>query len=301
VYLVYSYGISEYYRQLRDVAGVWILIALCCMTLSNILGSAQWNLILRDLDIRLPFRRTLAFYYTGLFFNNFLLSFVGGDLMRVYDISRSSGRNSDAISTVFLDRLVGLFTMTLFACAALFYTLNLLKSNFLVIIIVTLLGVISFLLFFLYSKPFAKKFELFGRYLLPERFHGRIREIYNALHYCSTHPVLLGKLFLLSLFVQSLRILVHYCTSRSLGVDAGLAYFFLFIPIIVVLITLPVSIGGIGVRESSGAMLFAYVGVAATATVLFEGMAYIVAILCSLPGILTFIFRKHELLEKENP
>jgi len=293
-YLICKYG-AEFVQLFSKVDGLWIAGALGFMTLSNVLGTLQWNLILKNLDIHLPFKRAFAFYYSGLFFNNFLLSFIGGDVVRIYDITKTSGRNSEAITTVFLDRLIGLFMMTLFAAVAMLYTIGLIQSNVIVILIALIFIVVSFVLVFLFSKPFAKKFESFGKSILPKRFHGRIREIYNSLNYYGNHPVLIGRLIILSFMVQSARICVHYCTSRSLGVTAGIEYFFLFIPIITVIITFPISIGGIGVRESTAAMLFQYAGVSAATAVMFEGLAYGVAILCSIPGGIMFIFRKHEL------
>ncbi|MFC1557440.1 lysylphosphatidylglycerol synthase transmembrane domain-containing protein [candidate division KSB1 bacterium] len=293
-YLVYRHGFSELF-SLDDLKEGWILTALLFSTLSFLLGSLQWNMILRNLDIHLPFKKTLSFYYTGQFFNPFLLGFIGGDVVRVYDIAKTSGKNSEAISTVFLDRLIGLFILTLFAAVAAVYTAGLLESNFLMILIILILVAVCFILVFLYSKPFAKKFESTGKKILPKRFHGRIREIYNSLNYYGSHPRLLGKLFLISIFVQSARILVHYCTARSVGVSVGLEYFFLFIPIIALLITLPISIGGIGIRESSGALLFRYIGVAEPKTVVFELLAFAVQVVCSLPGGVAFIFRKHEI------
>jgi len=293
-YLIFKHGSSELYLQFKGIAGEWLALALGCMLISNVLGAVQWTLILKNLDIHLPFRSALSFYFTGLFFNNFMLGFIGGDFVRIYDIAKTSGKNSEAISTVFLDRLIGLFTLTLFAVIAAFFTLELIRSNFLIVLTVSVLSIICFVLVFLYSKPFAKKFETFGRKVLPDRFHKKIREIYNSLNYYGAHPRLLRKLFLISVCVQTLRIFVHYCTARSVDVAIGLEFFFIFIPVIALLVTIPVTVGGIGLRESSGAMLFQYAGVPGPTTVVFEIMAFTVAIICSLPGGIAFIFRKHE-------
>lgn len=297
-FLIYQYGSGELANQLAEVDPLWIVLAIIILSVSFVLGAIQWNIILRNLNIIIPLRRALAFYYTGLFFNNFLLSFIGGDVVRIYDIAKTSGKNSEAISTVFLDRLIGLFTMTLFAALAVTFTFGLIRSNFLIFLTVSILSVICFVLMFLYSKPFAKKFESFGRAILPARFHEKVRSIYNSLNYYGSNPGLLAKLFSISVVVQLARILVHYCAARSIGVDIGIEYFFIFIPIIALLITLPITIGGIGLRESLGVMLFGYAGVSGASAVVFEGLAFIVAVISSLPGGITFIFRKHELKEE---
>lgn len=296
-YLIEKHG-DELYQQVSNIDIYWIAVALICMTASNLLGSIQWNLILRNIDISLPLKRTLAFYYTGLFFNNFLLSFVGGDVMRIYDISKSSERKSEAVSTVLLDRLIGLVTLCLFAVAATLYTVGSLSSKYLAVIVLSIFLLISLTVFFFYSKSFAKKFEAVGRRILPEKIVVKIGEIYNAINYYRGRIFLLIWPIVISVFVQSLRIIVHYFTAKALGFDVEVVYFFLIIPIIALVITLPVSIGGIGLREYFGALLFPFAGISSATGVIVETLAYIVNIICSLPGAISFVFRKHEMKER---
>jgi len=294
-YLLNKYEVSTIYQTFLQVQGKWIVFALGAMILSNVLGTLQWNLILKYLDIHLPFRRVIAFYFTGLFFNNFLLSFIGGDLVRVYDIKKSTGKNSAAISTVLLDRLIGFLTLISLAFLGLFYVFSKLDSKIVLFSIPIIFAFLIFILLFLFHKPFAKIFEPIGITLTPKRVHKSLREIYNSIHYYGSHPSLLGKLFIIALFLQSARIFAHFCLSRSIGVSANIAFFFLFIPIITFLISFPITVGGIGVREWSASELFRFASVSGVDAVLFEGLAYIVAIVCSLPGGIAFVFRKHEL------
>lgn len=299
-YLLFiRYDASTIYHTFIDVQGKWVFLALGCMLLSNICGTLQWNLILKNLGIYLPMRRVAAFYFTGLFFNNFLLSFVGGDFVRIYDVTKSSGKNSAAISTVLLDRLIGFVTLSSLAFLGFFYTLRKLDSTALLFAIPGVFVVLVFVLLFLFHKPFAKKFETFGLKVTPKRFQNNIREIYNSINYCGNHPKLLSKLFIIALVVQSVRVCAHFTLARSIGVSANIFYFFLFIPVITILISLPVTVGGIGVREWSASVLFSrFTSISGEEAVLFEFLAYIVAILCSLPGGIAFVFRKHELQQK---
>ncbi|MCP4725764.1 MAG: flippase-like domain-containing protein [bacterium] len=293
-FIVSKYGVSTFVTLFRDVEYSWILFGILLMSLSNVLGAFQWSIILRNLEVDLPFRKALGFFYTGLFFNNFLLSFIGGDALRIYDISKSSGKNSHAVSTVFLDRFIGLLTLTVFAVIAAVLSMGMVDLSNVLLIIAGIFAVILFVLFFLYSKPFAKKFESFGKKIIPKRFHSLISDIYNSYSYYRTHPVLISKILIISVFVQSLRIIVHYFMARSIGVEISLVYFFLFIPVITIIILLPIVPGGIGLREFSAVALFQFVGVAGEKAAVFENMAFVVAIICSLPGIFTFILKRHE-------
>ena len=298
-YLLFiKYEAAAVYHTFTEVQKEWVFLALGSMLFSNICGTFQWNLILKYLDIHLPLRRAAAFYFTGLFFNNFLISFVGGDVVRIYDVTRSSGKNSAAISTVLLDRLIGFIVLISLAFFGFLYTLGKLDSTVLLFSIPGIFVILIFVLLFLFNKPFAKKFETFGLKITPERFHSHIRKIYNSINYYGNNPKLLRKLFVIALLVQSARVFAHFALARSIGVSVNIFYFFLFIPVITLLISLPITIGGIGVREWSASELFRFASVAGEEAVLFEFLAYIVAITCSLPGGIAFVFRKHELQQK---
>jgi uncharacterized membrane protein YbhN (UPF0104 family) len=93
------------------VAGAVILFLV-----SNILGSFQWNLLLRSAAIELPTMKVLRAYFVALFFNNFFIGGVGGDVLRAIDVSRNanngkSGRTESGVATIVMDRFLGLFTM----------------------------------------------------------------------------------------------------------------------------------------------------------------------------------------------
>ena len=85
-----------------------LALALGVMLASNILGSFQWNRLLRAVGIDIPFWKVCAYYHVGLFFNNFLPANVGGDFARVLDASRGGASSrAQAFSTVLMDRMVG--------------------------------------------------------------------------------------------------------------------------------------------------------------------------------------------------
>jgi uncharacterized protein (TIRG00374 family) len=292
-FLFNRYDAGTIYRTFIQFESAWVLAALVLMIVSNIFGTFQWNTILKRLSINLPLRRVFAYYFTGLFFNNFLLSFIGGDIFRVYDIRKTSGSNTAAISTVLMDRFIGFLTLVTIGVAGIFYLSGRLDSMFMLWVFPVIFITMLFVVLILFNKSLAKRFEAIGMKITPKRSQVAIREIYNSLNYFGKRPIQLLKIFLLALCVQAARVGTHYCLARSIGVSINLAFFFLFIPVITLVIALPVSFGGIGMREWSATELFRFAGVEGEDAVLFEGMAYIVAILCSLPGGLAFVFKKH--------
>ncbi len=276
----------------------WILAAMIVFSASNFLGSFQWFLLLKARGINLPFLKVLSFYYVGLFFNNFLLSYIGGDAVRIYDIRKLSGDSSKAISTVVFDRFIGFVLLTSFALFGALFWHDMLQSQ--TVLLSILLIFASWLLFFLilFNERFARKVGNLLTYFLPEKINVRLKGIYTNLNSFKDSKRTLIYIFFISLCIQFLRIFVHYLAALSIGLYGQLKYFFIFIPIIALLVSLPISIGGIGIRESSGAVLFSKVpNFLPEMVVAMEFIAFLVGLVSALPGGLLFMLRKEKLKE----
>jgi uncharacterized membrane protein YbhN (UPF0104 family) len=148
-----------------------------------------------------------------------------------------------------------------------------------------------FLLSFFFSKRFAKLFTWVVRPFIPAKMQIKMREVYRKIHAFGRQPSLLIRTVLISLLVQSARIMTHYLVALSFGIKVSPVYYFLFIPIIAIMATLPISIGGIGLREQTGVVLFTLVGMTAVQAVAVEFASYLVAIGTSIPGGFLFAAR----------
>lgn len=286
-------GFEEIKQSLTDTEWTWFVGAALLFTLSYLLGSLQWWRLLRAENVILPYTKTLGFYFVGLFFNNFLVSQLGGDLFRMLDIRKSTENSAAAVSTVFLDRVFGLLIMSGMAIVATpfyFARQNIDERYSLFLIVLAFCWVL--LLLFLFSKRVARPIAWLCEKTIPARLCFKAREIYQNIHSFGRNRPVLIQVLLISVFVQSARILTHYLLCRSLGVNLSPVYFFLFIPVIAIVASLPVSIGGLGIREQSAVILFGSVGMAAQDATVMEFLAYLIAICTSLPGGLLFVARR---------
>ncbi len=91
--------------------------------------------------------------------------------------------------------------------------------------------------------------------------------------------------------VQVCRIAVYYSTSLALGQDVSFLHFLVFIPLIAIVAAVPISFGGIGVREQMGALLFGQVGVEPATALAMMFLGYLAGILASLFGGIVFVLR----------
>lgn len=292
-FLLNRIGIENIGRTIARANAAWLLGGVLLFAASHILGSAQWQMLLYAEGIFIPYRKCLSIYFVGSFFNNFLVGHIGGDVFRIYDVRRISKRGTAAVSAVFLDRFVGLLTMSGIAVASIPFAFSgKAFGSFLWICFAVLISGWCFSLLFLFRKPFARRFAWIIPFLLPRRIETKAREVYNRVHRFGEEKALLCRVVLLSTVVQAARIFTHYLLARALGIGIGPAVYFLVIPIVAMAASLPISLGGIGLREQTGALLLGAAGVAAAQAVSVEFLAYLTAIFTSLPGGAVFVLRK---------
>lgn len=298
VFLFVKLGSREIIAQLTTINYWWLVWGIFAFSFSNLLGSLQWFLLMKTQGMKLSLAKVISYYYVGLFFNNFLVGYVGGDAIRIYDISKASGNSSHAISTVFLDRLIGFVMLTTLALVAGIAWRNIFQSKTIifVIIIIFICWIISFVV--LFNERFARKIGWIFRFIVPSKVNNKIREVYSSINSFKHAKKTVSVVLLISFVTQVLRIVVHFFAALSVGVHAHLKYFFIFIPVIALLSSLPISIGGIGIRESSGVALFAQIdSLQPEAIVAMEFLAYLIGLVSTLPGGLIFMLRKEKFIK----
>ncbi len=290
--LLSKLGVRQIASQLAFANLWWIAWATLLFVISNLLGSVQWFCLLKNQGIAIPLRSVIAYYHVGLFFNNFLIGYVGGDAIRIFDIARVSGNSSIAISTVLMDRLIGFVMLTSLALVAGLVWHSIFQSDTILLVLGLILCCWIFSFVVLFHERFARRISWIFRLILPVRLKNKMKQVYISINSFKHERKILVQVLLISIAVQSLRIMVHYYAALAVGVHAHIKYFFIFVPAIALLSSLPISIGGIGIRETSGVALFSQINsIPAEAIVAMEFLSYLIGLLATVPGGLIFMFR----------
>jgi hypothetical protein len=294
-FTVYNLDWPSLYRLWLGMDTGWIVLAAVLMSASYFAGAYQWSRILLISQFHIPYMRVLEYYYVGLFFNNFLISGMGGDFLRVYDIhqhSENKDRLSPALATVFFDRFVGFITLVFLATLTGFLEIGHGTSVRMVMLIVILLLCWVILMIALFYKPVADwTLKPVGK-LLPEKMYSRLQHLYYEVNRFGSAKKEVTGIFLISLAVQTQRILAIWAIGRALGDTSNIIYYIIFVPLIAVVASLPISIGGTGPREQTTVILFRRIGVSQEIAFSIGLLAYIVSMATTLPGALVFIIRK---------
>ncbi len=302
--LVHRLGAGALLEAARSARLGWLAVAAGVMLVSNVLGACQWHRLLKLGGVHLSLARAVEYALVGVYFNNFLPSTIGGDLTRVVDASRATGQRATIVAATLMDRTLGLVMLAGLAVAGLGVAaergLALAPGPALHLAVVAVALGALVLLAALVNDALARRLARLAQFLpaaverAAEQGLGALAAYQNA-----TGSVL--ALLAVSAVIQCLRILTHACVARALDIELDLVYFFLFVPVLAILVMLPISINGIGVRESMGALLFGTAGVAAPAASAMQFLAYLVAVVASLVGGILFALRPRNPRPKTEP
>jgi len=293
--------------QMNPVA---FIASLALFVISMFIVALRWWLLLKTQAIFIRYRAAVKLYFLGWFYNNFMPSSVGGDLVRIYYVTKHTNRKFEAGLSVLVDRAVGLLSTLIIA--AFFYFLflrgkgRILPSErqtggdlwgfisrhghvFLWSLAATGL-VITALASFSGSRRFLRKTASFFY------VHARTattKFIKAAGLYC-TSPLVVLEAFALTVFLQLMVITGFWLVGKSMGVNVHIAYYYTFFTLVWVLAAVPVSIGGAVVAEVLIAYLFTeFAGVAPEAGLAVALTQRIVWMLASLPGAVIHISGAH--------
>jgi uncharacterized protein (TIRG00374 family) len=249
--------LGQVFGLLREMHWAPFLGALFLFLVGVPVRAYRWGSLVWSLGVQASARRLMALYFVGSFFNLFLPTGLGGDAVKMYELSRGDHKVAAAISSVLVDRFLGLFVLFALALAALIGSYELVAPPVRAFIALVFAGslVVAALLF---QRTWL---AAWGRRLGVDRLLGRfkiLRELYDSIHLYSV-PALLRALAA-SLVFDLILILGYYLLGTAAGLDLSLWYYFLFVPIISALLMLP-SVGGLGIREGATVFLFQRVGV----------------------------------------
>ncbi len=273
----------------------WLAASLAVYAVSAVLGAWQWALILRGVGIEATWGDIARLYHIGLFFNNFLPANIGGDAWKILDLGARDGRRAGVLGATMLDRLIGLAALTVLACLGMGLAAALHVPLPKVALVLLPIGVLLFAaLAALLSRRLGGLLVGLARRVGLARLAGPVTHFTDDLARVAPRVGWLNGIFGLSLGIQFLRLLTHLLAAWGLGFAVGSVaalQLAVLIPVLALSLTLPISINGIGLRESVSAGLLTWAGLAAPQAVAMELAAYLVQVAYSLVGGL-FLWRR---------
>lgn len=272
--------------------GPLLFISAVAINISTFfLTATRWWLLLRHTGENVSWRHVLPSYYLGIFFNNLLPTGIGGDLVRTVRLKRRGLDLKALAASMIMDRAIGLLMMLLMATACAVWARDIPlddKSRSLALIVFTIcLGAAA-----LAFSPWAGRLL---KYVQQRLRNTKLRRgVLEGLMMCYSYRSNPGLLLLaatLSIVAQSLAIFSYIVLGHGIGLELAPASYFVIIPIVFMAAMLPISLGGLGVREGALVGLLILFGVDRQLAIGLS-LLYLFALwLSTLPGALVLLAR----------
>jgi len=259
--------------------------------ISIFFAALQWKNLLTIQNIQIPYLKSLRFSFVGVFFNSFLPSSTGGDVYRIYGLGKDTSKWASVLSATFFDRVFGFSILGLFSLISGLFYFGEINMKFSLIVFIVFFSLISFFMLFILSHRFYSLVDRLFFKFLPNKIVNILREFRLEGKKVFASKRSLIPIFITSILVQGLRVLSNYYAAKAVGVDISVGYFFLFIPIIGMAISLPITFGGIGIRELVSMELFGGIGVAEHQAIFMQTVAFIASIFVNLLGGTVLLYR----------
>lgn len=298
-------SLKSYFAKLNP--GIFVL-TLIIFTFSHIIVSFRWWLLLRTQSIFIDFWAAVRLYFLGWFYNNFMPSSVGGDLIRAWYVTRHTEQKFKAVLSVFVDRAIGLastLVITIF-----FYTLfvagqgNKIKferkkgilsavAQYRSVILWIFLGIFAvFCMLLLHKRGRAILFRLWLFFY--EKTQELTRKLIQAVIIYFSKPLTILGAFVLTICMQLMAITSFWILGRNMGIELSVKYYYVCFTLMWVIAALPISIGGAGVMEVGLVYLFTQLGgidpESALALALCQRFIWMIT---SLPGAVIHLIGAH--------
>jgi uncharacterized protein (TIRG00374 family) len=269
-----------------------ILAGLLSMLLNYYLKTYRWASILWVRRPDIPFGQLARFNFVSIFLGYFLPTSLSSDMVRIYYASQYTADPRAAISSIFADRMIGTFSLAIVTIIAF---LILKETELFPIDSLLSYGIVALLLLML-ALPLTLRNEavVHGIGWLVDRFAGKklfetIQEISEHLRSYGNQPALITKALSISFLNLFIAVLEFYLIAKGFSAQVSIGYFFLFIPLVIFLATLPISMGGIGLIEGGLVFLFSKVGMPVEMC-LGTALAYRgLQLTCMLPGAAIYL------------
>jgi uncharacterized membrane protein YbhN (UPF0104 family) len=302
-YLLSHVSLASFWEALLDARHNYLILAFLLYIVGQVLSAYKWRLLAKTLGFRRKFKRFLAYYFIGMFFNLFFLGSIGGDVGKAYLLAGRRDSRMRAGYSILAERFTGGMALVTIAIIALI-------SSPSIDVIPLWLKLIHWVgLDMEISSPSIDVISLWLNIgligacvavwalvltipLLPfvpwlTRWASKIKLGDFAVYW--SHPRRMALVLVISFCFQIINIMVFSLIGISLNLDVPLGYYFVIVPLVDLVSILPISISGIGVREGSYVGLLYLAGVETSQGLAFGLLGFLVVLAASLLGGIIYV------------
>jgi uncharacterized protein (TIRG00374 family) len=253
------------FSRIGDINLSMFLLGFLLFLIIAFLGTLRWKILIKAQGIDLDFFTSFRLTFVGWFFNIAMPGSTGGDLIKAYYAATiSPSKKAGAVTSVFVDRGIGLFAMVFFAFVALLASLSFVMGNSslrLVLLIVCILLALVGLFFAVFLSRRIRHSGFVTKFVEKMPLGHLVEKLYDAIYLYRDHKRAVLWAFVLSVCAHVIMVVSNFCFALALGMEnARFTYFLFLIPVGTFIDAIPISIAGFGVGEGAYHWLFGSLG-----------------------------------------
>ncbi len=292
ILLTYKTSVTETLYVLKGADPFWLLTSFLLHVLGLFISAFRWQILIKAQGDHARLVFLAKSYLVGAFFNNFLPSRIGGDISRIRDGSRYSQTLLKSSAIILVERLSGIIILLVFASVASIFRISI-AQEIPVVWISLLLGLLGLLLIFIFFTPFADRLIK----IIPDtkfliKIKSKTFDFKNIILQYKDKKIALAKTLFWAFLLQINVIMHFFLIGKALHLQIQFYDYFIFIPIVLLIQLIPITINGLGLREGSYIEIFEFYGVAPGAAFSFALIDVAFMLIIGLAGGIVYVTRK---------
>ncbi len=281
----YRVPVKEVIQNIKNINLMYLVFIIVFFFIYYLIFSLRWNFLLKAQKIEISPSRSYLYILVSFFFNNFVPSGLGMDMIRS---AYAGGKENfeKAFGASIMERILGMIGMMLIGVTVIFSgKLKLAKLS------VVYIGVIIFIILVYYFLTSLKLSWLKEKLLSIKLFNlgNSIREFYRAFKIYKNKRKILIIGIGYSVLVQLLIITINYFIAKGLSISVPFFAFLAYIPIITVISLIPLVINGLGLRETAYVFFFSLVNISKVQAMSLSLVFWATSVIASCAGAVAFL------------
>ena len=285
---------SSIIEILKSSNKLLLLLSLSTHALGTYITAVRWKALLNTQKVKLSTATLSVTVLIGSFFNNFLPTSIGGDVFRTYDASKKGKIPlSTSASVILVERFSGVVGAATYAIIALFLGFTAIGHRSVIIPIIIFFVVTVILAFLIINPSLFRLGKISNKFKFIRKLKEKLSNVYNTLISFKKYKKELIVVLIFSFLLQFTVILNWWLAAMALEIHLTLTAFIFIVPVVATIAMVPISIGGIGLRENSLVFIMVTMGITNEKAALCSLLILLMIILMGIIGGIIYIIRPY--------
>jgi len=265
--------------------------------------AVRWNTLLGTQKVKLGTTTLTLTVLIGFFFNNFLPTSIGGDVFRTYDAAKKANIPIEtSASIIIVERFSGIISASTYAIIALFLGFTAIGNRSFIIPVIIFFIICIIIAFLILNPSILRLNKLINKIKFLKKVKEKLANIYFTFLSFKKFKWVLVRVMIYSFLLQFAVILNYFLAAKSLGINLNLTAFIFIVPVVTIIAMVPISIGGIGIRENTLVFIITAMGVGGEQAAICALLIFLMLIFIGIIGGITYSVRpnyiKHSTTKK---